>query len=149
MSETSRESSFQDEVLNELGEERLLELADLLGTDAEGAQRFVGSSVSELSDELRSAAAEPVGADEVSAPGLPLEGVATLGGLVGGGLMAGALAKLARPAADAVARRTGLPAPAVTRTIELLLPVVLAVIGKRAAGGKAGALGDILGGGKR
>ncbi|MFF5971872.1 DUF937 domain-containing protein [Streptomyces sp. NPDC012769] len=150
------EPSLQDEVLDELGEERLLEIADLLGTDADGAQRIVGSSVAELSGELRSAAAEPVSADEVraavaevSAPEPPLHGVAALGGLVGGGLMAGVLARLARPAADAVARRTGLPAPAVTRAIEVLVPVVLAVISRRAAGRKGGGLGDILSGGKR
>ncbi|MER7515972.1 DUF937 domain-containing protein [Streptomyces sp. NPDC126499] len=160
MSETAREPSFQDEVLSELGEDRLLEIADLLGTDAEGAQRIVGSSVSELSGELRSAAAEPVSADEVRAAVAevssfepPLHGVATLGGLVGGGLvggglMAGVLAKLARPAADAVAKRTGLPAPAVTRAVELLVPVVLAVLTKRAAGRKGG-LGELLGGGRR
>lgn len=54
MSET-----FEDDVLNELGDDRLQEIAGLLGTDPAGAQAVVGSSVAELSGELRRAAAEP------------------------------------------------------------------------------------------
>lgn len=147
------DESFQDDVLNELGDDRLQEIAGLLGTDPAEARQLVGSSVTELSGELRSAAAEPASADEVRAAVTevstaepPLQGVAAFGGLVGGGLMAGVLGKLARPAADAVARKTGIPAPTVHRAVELLVPVVLAVITKRAATKKGGGLGDILGG---
>ncbi|MFI8517133.1 DUF937 domain-containing protein [Streptomyces sp. NPDC085481] len=150
------DSSFEDDVLRELGDDRLQEIAGVLGTDPAGAQELVGSSVSELSGELRTAAAEPVSADEVRAAVVevstaepPLQGVAAFGGLVSGGLMAGVLAKLAKPAADAVARKTGLPATTVNRALELLVPVVLAVITKRAAGGRTGGLGDILGGGQK
>lgn len=154
MSESS--DSFQDEVLAELGEDRLAEIATLAGTDTTGARALVGGSVAELSGELRQAAAEPGSADEVkaavdevAAQEPPLQGVATFGGLAAGGLMAGVLAKLARPAANAVAKRTGLPPATVARAVDLLVPVVLAVLTKRAAGKKNGGLGDLLGGGKK
>ncbi|MFC8505494.1 DUF937 domain-containing protein [Streptomyces sp. NPDC057411] len=150
------DESFQDDVLNELGDDRLQEIAGLLGTDSAGARQLVDSSVAELSGELRSAAAEPASADEVraaftevAAAEPPLQGVAAFGGLVSGGLMAGVLAKLAKPAANAVAKRTGIPAPTVNRAVEVLVPVVLAVITKRAAARKGGGPGDILGGGKK
>ncbi|MEV6202393.1 DUF937 domain-containing protein [Streptomyces sp. NPDC051771] len=154
MSESS--DSFQDEVLAELGEDRLAEIATLAGTDTTGARALVGGSVAELSGELRQAAAEPGSADEVkaavdevAAQEPPLQGVATFGGLAAGGLMAGVLAKLARPAANAVAKRTGLPPATVARAVDLLVPVVLAVLTRRAAGKKNGGLGDLLGGGKK
>ncbi|MFI9207504.1 DUF937 domain-containing protein [Streptomyces sp. NPDC053253] len=155
------ESSFQDEVLTELGDDRLQEIAGLLGTDAGGAQELVGSSVAELSGELRQAAAEPASADEVRAAvdevtsaEPPLQGVATFGGLAAGGLMAGVLGKLARPAANAIAKRTGIPPATVNRAVDILVPVVLAVLTKRAAtkksgGAPAGGLGDLLGGGAK
>ncbi|MFB7589687.1 DUF937 domain-containing protein [Streptomyces sp. NPDC056169] len=151
------EPSFQDDVLTELGDDRLQEIAGLLGTDATGAQELVDSSVTELSGELRQAAAEPASADEVRAAvdevasaEPPLQGVATLGGLAAGGLMAGVLAKLARPAASAVAKRTGLPPATVDRAVDILVPVIVAALTKRAAAKKGGdGLGDLLGGGKK
>ncbi|UUN26995.1 DUF937 domain-containing protein [Streptomyces sp. FIT100] len=138
------DDSFQQDVLNELGDDRLTEIAGLLGTDAAGATTVVDSSVSELSGGLREAAATPDQAEEVrqavaevSEP--PLEGVATLGGgLLGGGLMASVLSRLARPAATAVAKRTGLPVATVSRVLELLIPVVVTVLTKRAARGRSG-----------
>ncbi|MFD8013132.1 DUF937 domain-containing protein [Streptomyces sp. NPDC058955] len=155
MSESSH--SFQDEVLTELGEDRLAEIAALAGTDTAGARALVDGSVTELSGELRQAAAEPGSADEVKAAvdevaseEPPLQGVASFGGLAAGGLMAGVLAKLARPAANAVAKRTGLPPATVNRAVDLLVPVVLAVLTRRATAGKGGGgLGDLLGGGKK
>ncbi|GGY30255.1 DUF937 domain-containing protein [Streptomyces omiyaensis] len=157
---TESSDSFQDEVLAELGEDRLAEIATLAGTDAAGARALVGGSVAELSGELRRAAAEPAGADEVKAAvdevvsaEPPLQGVAAFGGLAAGGLMAGVLARLAKPAAHAVAKRTGLPPATADRAVDLLVPVVLAVLTRRAtarkAGGGGGGLGDLLGGGKR
>ncbi|MEU9704803.1 DUF937 domain-containing protein [Streptomyces sp. NPDC047981] len=156
------DESFQDDVLHELGDDRLQEIAALIGTDAAGAQEVVGDSVSALDGELRQAASEPSSADEVrqafeevASAEPPLQGVAGFGGLVSGGLLAGVLGRLAKPAATAVAKRTGIPAATVSRAIELLVPVVLAVITKRAASrktgaggtaGGAGGLGDILGG---
>ncbi|MYT22971.1 DUF937 domain-containing protein, partial [Streptomyces sp. SID7760] len=142
------ESSFQDEVLGELGPDRLTEIAGLLGTDTEGARETVATTVGAMTGDLQAKA----GADdddgnevrqafaEVSEP--PLQGVATLGGgLLGGGLMAGVLAKMSRPVAEAVSRKTGVPAATVTRVIEMLIPVVLAVFAKRAAAGKGTAAG--------
>ncbi|WP_309052256.1 hypothetical protein [Streptomyces sp.] len=53
------------------------------------------------------------------------------------GLMGGVvLNRVARPAAKAIAKRTGLPAPAVSRALQVLLPAALAVITKRAAARK-------------
>ncbi|MEU6995231.1 DUF937 domain-containing protein [Streptomyces sp. NPDC046465] len=175
--------SFEQDVLHELGDDRLHEIAGLLGTDASGAQDVVGTTVSALSGNLqdKAAADDPAEAEEVRqavaevgeapapAPGdAPLQGVAAfggLGGLAAGGMMSGVLAKMSRPVANAVSKKTGIPAPTVTRVIEMLIPVVLAVLSKRAAGTKAsgggaapkgaassGGLGDLLGqilGGKK
>jgi hypothetical protein len=47
--------------------------------------------------------------------------------------MAGVLAKVSKPVANAVAKKTGIPAATVTRVIEMLVPVVLTVLSKRAA----------------
>ncbi|MEU3744049.1 MULTISPECIES: DUF937 domain-containing protein [Streptomyces] len=155
------EGSFQDDVLTELGDDRLQEIAGLLGTDAGGAQELVGSSVAELSGELRQAAAEPASADEVRAAvdevtsaEPPLQGVAGFGGLAAGGLMAGVLGRPARPAANAIARKTGIPAATVSRAVDILVPVVLAVMTRRATtkrsgGTAADGLGDLLGGRKK
>ncbi|WP_372351389.1 DUF937 domain-containing protein [Streptomyces sp. KL116D] len=139
MSEQSSENSLEKDVIDELGDDRLHELASLLGTDPSGAQDVVGSTVSALSGGLRERADEgPEGAQEVrdaiaEAEAPPLQGVATLGGLASGGLLAGLLAKMSRPVANAVAKKTGLPAANVARGIEMLIPVVLAVMSKRAA----------------
>ncbi|MEV7196364.1 DUF937 domain-containing protein [Streptomyces sp. NPDC093510] len=167
MTDDSR--SFEQDVLDELGDDRLQEIAGLLGTDASGAQDVVGTTVSALSGDIQDKAADPAEADEVrqaldeAGPADPsLEGVATLGGLgglAGGGMMSGMLAKMSRPVANAVSKKTGIPVATVTRVIEMLIPVVLAVLSKRAARTKApgggapngsapssgGGLGDLLG----
>ncbi|MFD0413924.1 DUF937 domain-containing protein [Streptomyces sp. NPDC127108] len=177
----SDDTSFEQDVLNELGDDRLQEIADVLGTDPAGAQAVVGQTVSTLSGTLqdKAQAADPEEAAEVRqafTEEAPLQGVATLGGglggLLGGGIMAGMLGKLSRPVANAVAKKTGLPVATVTRAVELLIPVVLTVLTKRArktgpgttapspsgAAPKTGQgdgfdlgdlLGNILGGGKK
>ncbi|QNS06144.1 DUF937 domain-containing protein [Streptomyces xanthii] len=141
MTEESGEKPLARDVLDELGDDRLRELAGLLGTDASGAREVVDGTVSGLSGGLRERAGESAGgAAEVrdalaEAEQPPLQGAFTLGGLGGlasGGLMAGLLAKLSRPVAAAVAKKTGLPVANVTRGIELLIPVILAVLSKRA-----------------
>ncbi|MFE1952359.1 DUF937 domain-containing protein [Streptomyces sp. NPDC059524] len=138
MTEESGEKPLARDVLDELGDERLQELAGLLGTDASGAHEVVDDTVSALSGGLRERAGEgPDGAAEVQeafaeAQQQPLQGAFTLGGLASGGLLAGLLSKLSRPVADAVAKKTGLPVANVTRGIELLIPVILAVLSKRA-----------------
>ncbi|MER8092168.1 DUF937 domain-containing protein [Streptomyces goshikiensis] len=151
------ESSIQDDVLGELGPDRLTEIASLLGTDENGAKETVATTVGAMTGGLQQQAA--AGGDdgnevrqafaEVAEP--PLQGVATLGGgLLGGGLMAGVLAKVSKPVAAAVSKKTGIPAPTVARVIELLIPVLLAVFAKRAADtgnpGNTGAPGNTASG---
>ncbi|MFF1746488.1 DUF937 domain-containing protein [Streptomyces mirabilis] len=125
MSESA--SSFEEDVLGELDDDRLQEIAGLLGTDTAGAQEVVGTTVSAL--------AGPVQKEAAAAPEeeAPLQGVSTLGGFATGGLMAGVLAKVSKPVANAVAKKTGIPVATVTRVIEMLVPVVLTVLSKRAA----------------
>ncbi|MER7758309.1 DUF937 domain-containing protein [Streptomyces sp. NPDC097619] len=151
------DDSLENEVLAELGEDRLTEIAGLLGTDAAGARDTVQTTVGALSGGLaeKADADDDDGAEvrdalaEVAEP--PLQGVATLGGgLLGGGLMAGVLAKASKPVAAAVSKKTGIPAATVSRVIELLIPVLLAVFAKRAAqkgGGAGGAASAAAGGG--
>ncbi|WP_030681791.1 DUF937 domain-containing protein [Streptomyces sp. NRRL B-1347] len=131
------DTSFEDDVLDELGDDKLQEIATLLGTDAAGARDVVGTTASTLSAPLQQEAAAQA-PDPAAGP--PLQGVATLGGglggLLGGGMAAGVLGKLSKPVANAVAKKTGVPAATVTRVIEILIPVVLAVLSKRAAGGR-------------
>ncbi|MET9033593.1 DUF937 domain-containing protein [Streptomyces mirabilis] len=125
MSESA--SSFEDDVLGELGDDKLQEIAGLLGTDTAGAQEVVGTTVSALAGPVQEeAAAAPEGE-------APLQGVSTLGGFATGGLMAGVLAKVSKPVANVVAKKTGIPVATVTRVIEMLVPVVLTVLTKRAA----------------
>ncbi|MET7363847.1 DUF937 domain-containing protein [Streptomyces sp. NPDC005562] len=167
--------SFEQDVLHELGDDKLQEIAGLLGTDQSGAQDVVGTTVSALSGNLQEKAdtSDPAEAEEVrqavtevgEAPApeeAPLQGVAAfggLGGLAAGGMMSGVLAKMSKPVANAVSKKTGIPAATVTRVIEMLIPVVLAVLSKRAARTKGpggagttasapsagGGIGDLLG----
>ncbi|MFI6019476.1 DUF937 domain-containing protein [Streptomyces sp. NPDC051287] len=163
------ESSFQDDVLGELGDDRIDEIAALLSTDADGARAAVAETVGEMTGGLREQAVRDDDDGEEARQAVseatdpPLEGVATLGGLggmLGGGMMAGVLTKLSRPVANAVSKKTGIPAPTITRVIEVLIPVVLSVFARRAAGARttgpgaadahgagrgSGGLGDLLG----
>ncbi|MFF8729364.1 DUF937 domain-containing protein [Streptomyces sp. NPDC015171] len=147
------ESSFQDEVLGELGDDKLAEIAALLSTDTGSARSVVAETVGAMSGDLRQKADTDDGdgaevrqaVAEVTDP--PLQGVAAFGGLLGGGMMAGVLTKMSKPLANAVSRKTGIPAATVTRVIEMLIPVVLAVFARRAAAAKgsgpgAGTAGD-------
>ncbi|MFD8634967.1 DUF937 domain-containing protein [Streptomyces sp. NPDC059533] len=138
------ESSFQDDVLGELGDDKLHEIASLLGTDTDGARDTIATTVGTMTGDLRQQAESDDGDEvrqafaEVAEP--QLQGVATLGGglggLLSGGMMAGVLAKASKPVANAVSKKTGIPAPTVARVIEMLIPVLLAVFAKRAAAGK-------------
>lgn len=53
--------------------------------------------------------------------------------------MSGVLGRMSRPVAEAVSKKTGIPAATVTRAIQVLLPALLAVLSRRAT--KAGAAG--------
>jgi hypothetical protein len=101
-----RDDALQRDVLIELGDDRIQELAGELGTDLERARLVVEATVSALPR------------------------------TIGTGTMAGVLDRLTTPTADIVARQAGLPLGSVTRALELLLPVVLSVVaGRRQAQG--------------
>lgn len=135
------EEPLQQDVLDALDDAGLQEIAGLLGTDAAGAREVVGTTVSEFSGGLQDRAVTDPGEVQqayAEAQEAPLSGVATLGGLGGmgaGGLMGGLLARISRPVANAVARKTGLPPATVARVIELVIPVLLSVLTRRAARG--------------
>ncbi|MEV6317084.1 DUF937 domain-containing protein [Streptomyces sp. NPDC051776] len=93
-----RDESLLSDVLSELGDDRLRELAGELGTDPRGAETVVEATVSAL----------PASTGE--------------------GTLAGVMGRISAPTAVAVAERTGLPVDSVSRALELLLPVVLSVI---------------------
>ncbi|MEV5842426.1 DUF937 domain-containing protein [Streptomyces sp. NPDC051985] len=142
------ESSFQDDVLDGLGDRDLNEIAGLLGTDTGGAREAVAETAGAMISHLRQkavaddddAAEVREALSEVAEP--PLQGVATLGGGLAGGLMAGLLTKMSRPVAQAVSKKTGIPAANVDRIIRVLIPVVMAVFAKRAAATKGAAPGS-------
>jgi hypothetical protein len=135
------EEPLQRDVLDALDDAGLQEIAGLLGTDAAGAREVVGTTVSEFSGGLQDRAVTDPGEVQqafAEAQEAPLRGVATLGGLGGtgaGGLMGGLLARIGRPVANAVARKTGLPPATVARVIDLLIPVLLSVLSRRATRG--------------
>ncbi|MGW1077893.1 DUF937 domain-containing protein [Streptomyces sp. NPDC002537] len=108
------DDQLKKDVLDELGTDRIQELAADLGTDAEGAKAVVAAAVEALPEELTTEAPAAAG----------------FAGL-GGGLMSGLLGKVSGPVARSVSRKTGLPEATVSRALELLLPVVLTAIAKR------------------
>ncbi|MEV5376663.1 MULTISPECIES: DUF937 domain-containing protein [Streptomyces] len=125
------DEALQKDVLDELGEDRIQELAGELGTDADGATRMVRETVAALPEELtreNGAGAAPAGVAGLGGFGGLAQG---LGGGPGGGLMSGVLGRITKPVAETVAKRTGLPAAQVARALELLLPVVMTAIAKR------------------
>jgi hypothetical protein len=114
------DDALRDAVLDELGEDRLRELAGELGTDTAGARTAVVAAVDALPPEVTTAPAE--GTASPGAPGFPANG---------SGLMSGLMARISDPVAQAVTVRTGLPRESVGRALELLLPVVLSTIARR------------------
>ncbi|MFG3584359.1 DUF937 domain-containing protein [Streptomyces sp. NPDC047990] len=134
------EEPLQQDVLDALDDAGLQEIAGLLGTDTAGAREIVGTTVSEFSGGLQDRAVSDPGEVQqafAEAQEAPLTGVATLGGMggLGGGLMGGLLARISRPVANAVARKTGLPPATVARVIDVVIPVLLSVLSKRATRG--------------
>ncbi|MFF8640160.1 hypothetical protein [Streptomyces sp. NPDC015345] len=55
-----------------------------------------------------------------------------------GEMMFGVVTKMSRPVAKAISKKTGIPVQTVTRGIEMLAPVVIAVVSKKAARRKGG-----------
>ncbi|MFF7153601.1 DUF937 domain-containing protein [Streptomyces sp. NPDC008139] len=133
---------LQDEVLTELGDERLQEMAERLGTDTDAARQVVGASVGSLTGVVTDEAVTPGGTAELSQaleqaasepePLTEVAGFAGLGTGVGGGLLTTVLRKATAPTARAVSKRTGLPVTAVTGALEMLIPVVATVLAQRA-----------------
>ncbi|MEU5192038.1 DUF937 domain-containing protein [Streptomyces klenkii] len=127
------DEALQKDVLDELGEDRIQELAGELGTDADGATRMVRETVAALPEELtRENGAAPAGVAGLGGfGGLGGLGQGSGGGMLSGGLMSGVIGRITKPVAETVAKRTGLPAAQVARALELLLPVVMTAIAKR------------------
>lgn len=115
-----------------LDDDRLQEIAELLGTDTTTAQAVVDATVSAVSGGLHDRA--------VSNPGEVQQALAEvqeapLDGLDADGLMGTLLLRVSGPASHNVARRTGLAPATVSQVIELLIPVLLTVLSSRAARG--------------
>ncbi|MEU6342116.1 DUF937 domain-containing protein [Streptomyces sp. NPDC046977] len=138
---------LKDEVLEELGEDRLREIAALLGTGADETRQVVGGSVASLTGVLTDDAVTPGGTAELCQameqaanateplPAAAAGFAGVQGGAQGGsnnGALVAVLAKVAVPAARAVAKRTGLPEKAVAGALESIIPVVAAVLARRA-----------------
>ncbi|MDX3234915.1 DUF937 domain-containing protein [Streptomyces sp. ME03-5709C] len=138
---------LKDEVLEELGDDRLRKITELLGTDAAQAQRVVGGAVTSITGVLTDDAVTPGGTAELcqameqaaNEPEPLPAAAAGFAGVQGGtgpepgrGVLAAVLAKVATPAARAVAKRTGLPVEAVRAALETVIPVMAAVLARRA-----------------
>lgn len=126
------EDSLEKDVRDTLDAALLQEIADVLGTDTSAAQAIVDSTVSALSGGLHDRA--------VTSPGEVQQALAEvqeapLDGLDADGLMGGLLVRVSGPAAHTVARQTGLAPATVSQVIELLIPVLLTVLSRRAARG--------------
>lgn len=136
------EQPLQYEVLAELGDDQIQEIAGVLGTDPESARKLVGTSVTSLTGVLTDDAVTPGGTAELSQaleqaatepePPAGAPGFAGLGSAAGGGMLVAVLRKVTAPAARAVSKKTGLPVTAVTGALELVIPVVATVLAKRA-----------------
>ncbi|MCM2428336.1 DUF937 domain-containing protein [Streptomyces sp. RKAG337] len=136
---------LQNEVLSELGDDQIQEIAGVLGTDPESARKLVGTSVTSLTGVLTDDAVTPGGTAELSQaleqaaaepePPAGAVGFAGLGGpasVTGGGMLVAVLRKVTAPTARAVSKKTGLPVAAVAGALELVIPVVATVLAKRA-----------------
>lgn len=126
---------LKDEVLEELGEERLHRIAGLLGTDFGAARDIVGRAVVSLTAHLTDDTATPgVTADwcqamaQAAVESEPPAGTATTGGR----MIAAVLGRVTGPVARTVADRTGLDESAVGATVEVVVPVTAAVLARRA-----------------
>ncbi|MDJ0340052.1 DUF937 domain-containing protein [Streptomyces sp. H10-C2] len=140
---------LQNEVLSEIGDDRLQEIAGLLGTDPESARKLVGTSVTSLTGVLTDDAVTPGGTAELSqaleqaatepeppAGAAGFAGLGVLGSAAGGGMLLTVLRKVTAPTARAVSKKTGLPVAAVAGALELVIPVVATVLAKRARSAK-------------
>ncbi|MGK5631700.1 hypothetical protein [Streptomyces sp. URMC 123] len=114
------DESLRNEVVRELGEDRVAEIAQQLGTDAVTARQVITEAIAALPPDLR---------DDEGSPAAGAAGGGAGGGL--GGLTTSVLSRVTAPTAKVVSRRTGLPEQRVVAALELLLPVTLTVIARR------------------
>jgi hypothetical protein len=126
---------LRDEVLEELGDDRLREIAGLLHTDTDAARHVVRGSVASLTGVLNDDSLTPGGTAELcqAIAQAAMEPEPHSGAVAAGsGLVAGVLGKVAEPAARAVAKRQGLPLDAVAGALEIVVPVTATVLARRA-----------------
>jgi hypothetical protein len=126
---------LKDEVLEELGEERLRQIAGLLGCDDPTARKVVASAIVSLTGQLVDDTATPgVTADwcqamaQAAVESEPPAGSAT----AGSGMIADILGRVAGPAGRAVADKTGFTQTAVGSVLGIVIPVTAAVLARRA-----------------
>ncbi|MFD7918328.1 hypothetical protein ACFV3R_03750 [Streptomyces sp. NPDC059740] len=113
------DASLQNDVLAELGEDRVRELAEELGTDVATARDVIRTTVASLPDEATDLSRPPE-LDTRTTPGPPP--------------VTGVLRQITPTVSRTVAYRTGLPEGPVLDALELLLPVVLTVVARRSRG---------------
>ncbi|MCW2873503.1 DUF937 domain-containing protein [Actinacidiphila oryziradicis] len=118
---------LKDEVLEQLGDDRLQEIAGLLGSDADDVRRFVGDSVASLTGVLTDESITPGGTAELCQA---MEQATA--GRSGDGPLIALLGKAAGPAALAVSEKSGLPVSALTAALDAIIPVVASVLADRA-----------------
>ncbi|MDX6332050.1 MAG: hypothetical protein QOI83_4433 [Streptomycetaceae bacterium] len=118
---------LKDEVLEQLGDDRLQEIAGLLGSDADDVRRFVGDSVASLTGVLTDESITPGGTAELCQA---MEQATA--GRSGDGPLIALLGKATGPAALAVSEKSGLPVAALTGALDAIIPVVASVLADRA-----------------
>jgi hypothetical protein len=126
---------LKDEVLAELGDDRLNDIAGLLHADADAARHVVSGSVASLTGVLTDDSLTPGGTAELcqAIAQAAMEPEPRSGAdAVGSGLVGAVLGKVAEPTARAVASKQGLPVEAVAGALEIILPVTATVLARRA-----------------
>jgi hypothetical protein len=124
-----------DEVLEELGAERLQRLAGLLGTEPEATRRIVSVAVLSLTGRLTDDTATPGVTAELcqAMVGAAVESDPPPGTAAAGSVMiAAVLDRVTGSAARAVAARMGLAETAVGSALEIVVPVTADVLARRA-----------------
>lgn len=149
-----RDKPIHKAVLDDLGPERLHQVATELGTGNRGAKRVVGETVAALTGSLAQEASSAHGAHEVeqaldeaqgAAPAgagvgvRPVKGTSALagampyaGGGLGGGMLATIIGRTSMPVARAVSQRTGIPMAQVSRALKILTPIAMTAVSRTA-----------------
>jgi hypothetical protein len=117
---------LKDEVLDELGDDRLLEIAGLLGTGTDDARRLIGDSVTSLTGVLTDDSVIPGGTAELC------QAMEQTGAGRPGGPLVTVLGRATGPTARALSRKSGLPVDAIAEALDAIIPAVAAVLAERA-----------------